>query len=92
MDQRYSPQNWSNRNISPLPLSPSGTKSLLTLDQEVHGVPGGGALAGEPGAGVGPGVFSLQAGEDQLVPGHTEAPVRQGPALPPPGETGGGLS
>ena len=64
---------------------------LLTLDDDPHGVPGVGPLAGDPGAGVGAGVFPLQAGEDQLVPGHTEAPVGQGPALPPPGETGGGL-
>ena len=65
---------------------------ILTLHHDPHGVPGDLALAGDPGAGVSPGVFSLQAGEDQLVPGRAQRPVRQGPALPAPGEAGGRLS
>ena len=65
---------------------------ILTLHHDPHGVPGGLALAGDPGAGVGPGVFPLEAGEDELLPGQTERAVRQGPALPPPGEAGGRLS
>ena len=58
--------------------------ALLTLDPEPHGVPGGGPLAGDPGTAVGPGVLPLQAGEDELLPGHTGRAVRQGPAFPGP--------
>ena len=65
---------------------------LLTLDDDPHGVPGVGPLAGDPGAGVGAGVFPLQAGEDELPPRHTQRAVRQSPTLSPPGEGGRRLS
>ena len=82
----------SNYNpvISPHPAPP--LRTALTLDEDHDGVPGGPALGGEAGAGVSPCVFSLQTGEDELAPRHTEGAVRQGPSFSPPGEAGCWLS
>ena len=65
--------------------------SILTLHHHPHNVLHHPTLPRDPPAGVGPGVVPVQAREDQLVPSQGGGPVRQGLALPPPGEGGQGL-